>query len=360
MSVLSRYLLRQNLYLMGICLCLGIAIYLLSDLFERLDDFLEAGRGLKIMLVYFGVKIPLIISQILPAVFLVAMLVQLSAMRTNRELLALRAGGISFRAIISFFVIYSLFWSGGQLFVSQYLGVKGLEYSKRIWAEDVRGKDYTKKTIHKLWLRERSDILYIDSVQPATGRGSDLRIYTLAQDRRSVAQFIRANTFEAKEGNWTLYDVLIVDPVRFTSERKPTLNLNLGEAFKSFELADSGNNPAQLPLWELGQAIQQLEVTGSNVEGLRTIWHGKLSYAFSITIMALLALAIITFERNVYLNLTAGLVATFLFYGFFVIGSSAGEMGFLPPIAGAWLGNIVFILGAMVRLFWRSMASSTR
>ncbi|WP_027367541.1 LptF/LptG family permease [Desulfocurvibacter africanus] len=359
MSVLSRYLLRQNLYLMSICLCLGIAVYLLSDLFERLDDFLEAGRGLKIMLVYFLVKIPLIISQILPAVFLVAMLVQLSAMRSNRELLALRAGGISYKAIISFFLVYSLFWSGGQLFISQYLGVKGLEYSKRIWAEDVRGKEYVTKTIHKLWLRENNDILHIDTVQPASGKGRNLSIYTLAQDRRSVVQFINAKTFEAKEGNWVLNDVTIIDPIRFTSEYKPTLKLSLGEAFKSFTLAESRNNPAQLPLWELGRAIHQLEVTGSNVEGLRTIWHGKLSYAFSITIMALLALAIITFEHNVYLNLTAGLVATFLFYGFFVLGSSAGEMGFLPPIAGAWLGNAVFILGATTRLFWRSIAKST-
>lgn len=358
MSILSRYLLRQNLYLMSICLCLGIAIYLLSDLFERLDDFLEAGRGLKIMLVYFLVKIPLIISQILPAVFLVAMLVQLSAMRSNRELLALRAGGVSFRAIITFFLIYSLIWSAGQLFISQYLGVRGLEYSKRIWAEEVRGKEYSTKAIRQLWLREENNIIFIDTVQPSTGKGQDLSIYTLAQDRRSVVQFIKAQAFEASEGQWELKNVTLIDPVRFTSEYKPTLNISLGEAFKSFTLAESRNNPAQLPLWELGRAIHQLEVTGSNVEGLRTIWHGKLSYAFSITIMAFLALAIITFEHNVYLNLTAGLVATFLFYGLFVLGSSAGEMGFLPPVAGAWLGNTLFVLGAVARLFWRSIARS--
>lgn len=360
MNVLSRYLLRQNLYLMSVCLCLGIVIYLLSDLFERLDDFLGAGLGPETMLLYFGVKIPLIISQILPAVFLVAMIIQLSTMSANRELLALRAGGVSYGKIIVFFLLYSLIWSGAQLFFSQYLGVKGLEYSKRIWAEDVRGRDVGNRVLHRLWFREGDKIVFISSVQSASGEGTGLTIYRLAADGRSVALLLNANTFRAQEGDWDLNDVTLITPDSFTREQKDQMTLDMGEIFQSFKVAESRKNPAQLPLWDLSRAIRQLQATGSNVEGLMTIWHGTVSYAFSITIMALLALSIITFERNIYLNLTAGLVATFIFYGLFVLGSSAGEMGLLPPAAGAWLGNAIFILATVARLFWRSITSSAR
>lgn len=360
MRVLSRYLLRQNMYLMGVCLCLGIAIYLLSDLFERLDDFLEAGLGARVMLLYFGVKIPLIISQIMPAVFLVATLVQLSTMQANRELLALRAGGVSFRTIIAFFLVYSLLWSGVQLFFSQYLGVKGMEYSKIIWAEDVRGRNTEQRALSRLWFRDEDKIIHIDVVQPALGQGRGLTIYRLSRDRRSVDQFITASSFRLQGDEWELMDVNIIEPADFSTVHRTAMRMRMGEAFRFFTIAESKNNPAQLPLWELSRAIRQLETTGSNVEGLRTIWHGKISYAMSITVMAFLALAIITFQRNIYLNLTAGLVATFIFYGLFVLGSSAGEMGLLPPFAGAWLGNIVFILATVARLFWRSIAGSER
>jgi len=360
MSVLSRHLLKQNLYLMGVCLCLGVVIYLLSDLFERLDDFLAAGLGAVVMLTYFGVKIPLIISQILPAVFLVAMLIQLSAMRANRELLALRAGGIPYGVIIVFFLAYSLLWSGTQLFFSQYLGGKGMEYSKRIWSEDVRGREESQRRLHNVWFRDGERIIHITTVMPALGQGTGLNIYTLAADRQSINQIIQASSFQIRKEEWTLSDVLTIDPDRFTSERTPSMGLHLGVNLESLAMVDSKMNPAQLPLWDLGRTINKLQATGSNVEGLRTIWHGKISYAFSISVMALLALAIITFERNVYLNLTAGLMATFMFYGFFVLGSSAGEMGFLPPLAGAWLGNILIALAAVARLFWRSMAGSVR
>lgn len=360
MKVLSRYLLLQNLYLMGVCLCLGITIYLLSDLFERLDDFLSAGLGFKIMLLYFGVKVPLIISQILPAVFLVAMLIQLSTMHANRELLALRAGGVSFRTIIAFFLMYSLFWSGAQLFFSQYVGVKGMEYSQTIWAQDVRGRDTTQRELFHLWFRDEGTIIYIDAVQPALGRGRGLSIYKLSQDKRSVDQFITASAFRVLGAEWELTEAQIIEPASFSTVYRPTMRMHVGEAMRSFTSAESKKNPAQLPLWELRQAIRQLEVTGSNVEGLQTIWHGKISYAMSITVMAFLALAIITFQRNIYLNLTAGLLATFVFYGLFVLGSSAGEMGLLPPFAGAWMGNTIFILAASARLFWRSIAHSGR
>jgi lipopolysaccharide export system permease protein len=67
--VLSRYLLRQNLFYLLTTLAVGTALYLMSDLFDRLDDFMEAGLGMATALRYFAVKIPLIISQIMPAVF---------------------------------------------------------------------------------------------------------------------------------------------------------------------------------------------------------------------------------------------------------------------------------------------------
>ena len=70
-GVLSRYLIRQNLYLMAVCLAVGTSIYLLSDVFDRLDDFIRAELGVETILFYFIVKIPLIISQLMPAIFLV-------------------------------------------------------------------------------------------------------------------------------------------------------------------------------------------------------------------------------------------------------------------------------------------------
>ena len=70
LGALSGDLVRQNVFLMLTCLGAGVFIYLLTDLSDRLEAFLDAGLGARQILTYFMVKMPLIFSQILPAVFL--------------------------------------------------------------------------------------------------------------------------------------------------------------------------------------------------------------------------------------------------------------------------------------------------
>ena len=102
MTLLSRYLIRQNLFLLFAILLMSTGLYLLTDFFERLDNFLESGTSAKMVLIFFSVKIPLIISQILPAVFMLAMVAQMNFLQRSRELIALTAGGISPMALVRF------------------------------------------------------------------------------------------------------------------------------------------------------------------------------------------------------------------------------------------------------------------
>ena len=88
----------------------GVAVVTVVDLADRLDHFLDAGLGFKQFLTYFAVKMPLVFAQILPAVFLLALIIQIGLMVRNREMMALRAGGISPGWFIRFFIVYGLFY----------------------------------------------------------------------------------------------------------------------------------------------------------------------------------------------------------------------------------------------------------
>ena len=70
MSLLFRYLTRTNAFILLPSLGVGIGLYVLTYLFERLDNFIEAGLSAGMVLTYFVVKTPLVISQILPVIFL--------------------------------------------------------------------------------------------------------------------------------------------------------------------------------------------------------------------------------------------------------------------------------------------------
>lgn len=356
MKILYQYMMRQNLFLIVVCMGLGVVIYLLSDIFDRLDDFLEAGVGIAIVLTYFGSKIPLILSQILPAVFLIALIVQLSLMERSRELLALQTGGVSLWRLSIFFIIYAIVWSCIQIGFSQALGVWGLELSSRIWQEDVRGRDIDWSAVEKTWFREGERIVTFERANPDTGRGEVITVYTVSEDWRRLEHLASADSFRfgpQTEGDyWMLPNAEVHEPHRFQSEKGVDTRTDIAQDLAAFIAVKPKTDPKQLPIWTLGRVISQLEASGSNVEVLRTAWHGKLAYGFSILNMALVALAVATLRRNIYVNIGIGLVATFVFYSVVVLGSTAGQMGIVPAWLGAWLGNIGFGLATVARLWW--------
>ncbi|QGY41219.1 LptF/LptG family permease [Pseudodesulfovibrio cashew] len=354
-GVLSRYLIRQNIYLMAICLSVGTCIYLLSDVFDRLDDFIRAGLGADTILFYFFVKIPLIVSQLMPAIFLLAMVVQLGVLTRSKEMLALRAGGVSFAWFIRFFVFYAVVWSMGQLVFSQFLGVFGEVEANRIWKEEVRKKQLDELKINDLWFRDGPFIVLAKEAFPAKSRATDITVYEFATDSQELIRILKAKKALIDDNGWGLLDVQELDTRTFVSVKRLSQFLSVRQNLKAYAAVELKGDKAQLPLLELSKAIKKLEESGSNVEILKTAWHGKWSYAFSIAVMALLALTLATFSENIYANIGLSLILIFVQYGIHVVGVTAGEKGVLPPFIAAWMGNIVMGGLASVRLAWVSL-----
>ncbi|MCK9239335.1 LptF/LptG family permease [Desulfocurvus sp.] len=350
--VLTRYLLRQNLFYLLSTLAVGTALYLMSDLFDRLDDFMEAGLGLGTALRYFAVKIPLIISQIMPAVFLVSVVVQLCLMARSRELLALRSGGVSLASLTRFVVLYSLLWCLGQLLFSQFVGVYGEREAGRIWSEQVRGNIVEKKELANIWFKDGDWVVELDRLWPARGAATGVTVFEMNADRQSLRRIISAARAEAAPGLWRLVDVRELHPGDFSTRTVDELELPFQQDPATFLLVAPGQDPSHLPIWTLSRVIGELDASGSNVERLLTSWHMKWAYAFSVLAMGLIALAMVTLFENVYLNVALSLVVTFAYYAVFMIGVTLGQKGILPPWAGAWLGNMVFYALAGGRLAW--------
>lgn len=350
-GALSGYLVRQNLFLMISCLGAGTFIYLLADIADRLEHFLEASLSWRQIITYFMVKVPLIFSQILPAVFLLAVVLQIGLLVRNREMMALRAGGLSIGWFIRFFIVYALIWSFGQLFFSQFVASYGEREATRIWREEVRKRQLDKKTVKNLWFREGPYIVHAGEAQPTSNRVKDVTLYEFDRDSMRLQRIMTAKKGLVDEHGWGLLDVWEIETSDFTATKLLTNFIPLRQNMRSFLDGDTTDR-SDLPLWHLGQVIDELKESGSNVERLRTAWHGKLSYAFSIITMALLALALTSFFENLYVNLVLSLVVIFSYYGLYVLGITTGQKGILPPIVGAWLANAVFSALAGLRLSW--------
>jgi len=351
-GALERYVTRQNLFFLIVSLGVGVCIYLLADLFDRLDNFLEAGLGAFEILYYYSVKIPLIITQIIPAVFLLAIVIQLGVMDRSRELTALRAGGVSMNWFVRFFVLYAVIWSCGQLLFSQYVAVYGAQEANRIWKEEVHKKQLDEVKIKNLWFRDGAFIVQADEAVPSRSRATGITVYEFELDSQRMIRIIRADKALVDDHGWGLLGVRELDIRTFESVERQSLFLPVRQNLQAFLAAERNKEQGLMPLWELSGLIERLEVSGSNVEGLKTVWHSKWAYSFTLVVMALMGLALTSFSENMYANVGLSLALIFVHYGLYVIGISAGQKGILPPFAGAWLANFVMGALASLRLLW--------
>ncbi len=348
MRLLTRYLIRGNLFLLFSILLIGTGLYVLTELFDRLDAFLDSGLGLTAVLWYYAVKLPMIISQILPAVFLIAAIAQFSLMIKSREMMALQSGGVSPFAFLRFIIVYGLIWAAAQLAFSQFLGVQGERMANRIWREQVRGKGAEATQLHGIWFIDRAYVVHLGLADPAQGQGRDFLAYRLSRDGNDLEQMIRADSFTVKSRQWTLHNATIITPQTYGYEVRPEYTLSLRQDLSVFLAIDPGSRPSQLPLWELRDAIRNLERSGSNVEHLRTVMHARFAYAASIVVMGVLALAIVLWRSNLYQAIGLGLLFTFIFFAVSTVCNSLGEKGFLLPFIAGWLAVVLFFLMGIV------------
>ncbi|HRU39336.1 MAG TPA: LptF/LptG family permease, partial [Candidatus Goldiibacteriota bacterium] len=107
--------------------------------------------------------------------------------------------------------------------------------------------------------------------------------------------------------------------------------------------------------FRLAKLINLLKDSGFQYQEEATNFHLKFAFPFATFILALLGVSIpFLFGRqkstvNAALGFVLTIIASFFYMGFVTIGLSTGKVGALPPMAAAWLGNIMFgIIGLFI------------
>ncbi|MFP4084502.1 MAG: LptF/LptG family permease [Desulfonatronovibrio sp.] len=351
LSILNKYLLKQNLLLVLIILFSGISIYLIVDFVTRMNAIMESGVGAATAMRYFAWKIPLIIAQIMPAIFMLGVIVQLALMYRNKEMIALETNSISFVRSAFFFIVYAVAVFMIFLIFSETVGIKGYQATKSIWETDIRHKQIEGEGVNRLWFKEGRTIVFIKKAWPDQGRGEDISVYTLDGADR-IAQVIQAPEFTVVDGKWILDSPVTTDTDQLDRTGAENLELEFETRLASFSIITSRMPLEALSMAMLGDLIADLRQSGSNIEKLSTAWHGKIAYAFALVVMTILGLALVTLIKNIYALVTLGLVIVFFYYTVYVFGVSYAEEGLIAPFWGAWLANILFGILGGIQILW--------
>ena len=115
-----------------------LAIYLLIDFFERIDDFIEAHNSFGLAAEYFLFKTPLILEQLIPIIILLGGIIVLGLLNHNGEILALKGAGIHTFRITVPITVSALVFSILTLAFAEWIVPPTTAHTNTIFYEEVR------------------------------------------------------------------------------------------------------------------------------------------------------------------------------------------------------------------------------
>ena len=139
LSILQKYVLRELLGPLGLGLLVFTFVFLIGHLFKLVDLLLNAGVRGQLVAELILTLLPSILSFTIPMALLVATLLGIGRLAADREILAIRMGGVNLMHICVPVIAFAGILAGLMMWANQrlvpYLTLKSTDLAMQIWFE---------------------------------------------------------------------------------------------------------------------------------------------------------------------------------------------------------------------------------
>jgi lipopolysaccharide export system permease protein len=351
MRKFDRYALKQFIVTAVFSLAAFVAIFLVIDLMENLDDFLDRAAPPGIIMTYYVYFMPEIIKLMLPVSVLLSALFTTGRLSTYNELTALKSGGVSLQRFMAPFVVLAMIVSGFAIYFNGWV-VPYTNQKKFQIARVYFHKYLESPTRSNIFIQDsRTTILSIGIYDES--RNTALRVSVQEFDPDDVSVMIaRYDAFEmrwnAERRDWTLMkgtartfggDGEVETP--FASKTLPAMN------FSPDDIRKKQQKPDEMNYTELGEFIEGQKRAGQDVSRWLVDYYGKIAFPFANLIVVLFGIPFSAIKRRSGLGVEFGiaLAICFLYMIFMKVSQAFGYNGDLDPLLTAWLANLIFLAG---------------
>jgi LPS export ABC transporter permease LptF/LPS export ABC transporter permease LptG len=354
-GLLDRYISRKFLALLALILTALALATLLVTFFEGLDDALQHGQPVGLLLRYVWFKLPEFLAFLLPAAVLTAALLALGLLARTNEATAMKASGISvYRTVLPVIVLAAAV--GAVVFVVQERVVPASHArAEAAWGvlTGLPPRSYSYLNRHWVLAGSGDRVYHYDYLDPGSATLSRLSVFDIDPSRWSLARRVFADK-AAFEGSDLVYrDGWTRD---FTAASSPrflrTASGRLDAADDKDAFLQPSKEPLQMTLGDLRRYTAEVRARGFPAVRLRAELAQKVSLPFVSLVMALLAVpfGFRMGRKGTLVGVGLSVVIAMAYWGTFAVFRSLGAAGALTPFLGAWGANILFGMAGLVGL----------
>lgn len=355
MKILDRYLIKQFLQTILFGLIAFTLIFVVIDMMENLDDFIDQNVPWPIVLHYYFVFSPDIIKLITPIAVLFGALFTAGKAAQLSELTAIKASGVSLYRFMLPFLITTFFISIISVYFAGYLVPVANKTKLNIEMTYLnKGFNYPGSNLFFQDSRTRIiNISYFDNALLQANRvsiqGFDPKDLTQMDYRIDAVRM----TYDTVAHTWIAQNGI---------ERKFYQNTQTAEYFKEMkidslnftpgELLSKQEKPEEMDLSDLKQSIETQARAGSDVTNSLIEYYSRFSFPAASIIIVLFGLPISANKRRGGLAVQVGIniLITFIYLVFMKISQAFGKNGAINPLLTAWFANIIFLAAAIYNL----------
>jgi len=347
MSTFSRYILRVFFTQFAMLLIAFSALMQLFDLLSNSIDVLQRSDGhLRGLALYAVLRLPEIVSFLIPFVVLLAALMTLGRLERDNEILAYKASGAPYNAVLLAFlpavcVVALLHFALADQVVPRAIDAM---VKRDIYVD----KPSKAADSPSLFIQDGKSVIEVSKVENYGAVLRKVKIYTRS-DSGVISNFSEAAVvnYDIKQHAWTLHDVWSTN----IAQDRATISTHVAQepwqtTLTPTEFSNLIELPQAMPLSKIWSFATSDEV-GVRPTYFYEAWLQKrfaipVSSILMILLAAPVAHSVYQRGRGLAGGMAIGFILGFLYFVADGLVMSLGESGAVPPVVAAWMPILVF------------------
>lgn len=353
LSLLHRQLFREILNIFILSASVLLTLVLISRAVQMRDLLLGLNLGILDIVRLFGFMTPLFLMLVIPVACMLSVFLTFLRMGTDRELVALKAGGVSMYQMLPAPVLFSLICMGLTLWVSLHWLAWGMGHF-RSTIMDVASSRARIVVQPGVFNNEFPDlVLFARQVDPESGLLMQVMVDDRSRPDRKLVILAPEGRIETDhEQGELLFSLKDGSIFTVSKDNSSTLafenyivRLPLDTLFKNLDLGEV--RPREMSWKKLGTILQDPKRADDPIYANTVAVERLKRWAFPAACLALtlfvLPLATVFQGMHRQTGLGMALVMFFVYYGLMSLGISVGETGTLSPMLAMWFPNALFL-----------------
>lgn len=347
-KTIDLYIIKKFLGTFFFSIALILAIVIVFDLAEKMEDFMEHNTPLnEIVFTYYVNFLPYFANFFSPLFVFISVIFFTSKLTSNSEIVAILSSGVSYHRLMRPYFLSALFLAALSLVLTGYIippaNKKRIDFELK-YIDGAVG--FTKRNVHKQILP--GQFAYIESYDNNRDIGYKFSLERF-EDGELVSKLMANRvSWDSTLQKWKVmnyyirnYNKIGHDEIIEGKSIDTVLNMDPKDFKMRLKSIETLNTP------QLKEFIADQQMRGDdNVEAYKVEKYRRLAFPFSTFILTLIGVSLSTRKTRggTGLNIAVGIALSFIYILFMQVFTELAKANSMPSLLAVWIPNIIFFL----------------